>query len=182
MKTDNRGVSLVEVLVVIGIMAILASLTASAAGYLTRGNVKKASKTVYSMLVASRTDSMAKSGTWVLTFSQNPEGRFQLESSVTDLVLSGGTTYSGSDEKQMLEKNITGLSVAGVAVDASTPIAIEFAKNTGAVSRIYVVGGSDIKATTDLAGYADVVITAYGNTFTNRLYYLTGDVEQNPTD
>lgn len=174
MKTDNRGVTLIEVIVVIAIMMVLTATSVSAMSYLARGNVKKAAKTVYSFITQSRTDSMAKSGKWSLTIKKDGNNYvlvtectgFYINGALQDCLDADGKAY----DKVVLDSNVTGITCNGVLIDDSTSYVINFKKNTGEVEKI---NGSKPSG-----GYTDIVISLSGNTRTLRLYYLTGKVEQ----
>lgn len=154
MKSDNRGFSLVEVVVVMAIMVVLVSTSVSALSYLVRGDIKKAAKTLYSSIASNRTNSMAKSGDWIYTVSYE-DNHFVLRS------ICDGTEY----DKEVLSDRVNSITIGGNPLSS-----IKFMKSTGAVSSI---NGTDVTA-----GYADIVITISGNTRTLRLYYLTGKIEQ----
>lgn len=154
MKSNNKGFSLVEVLVVIAIMVILTSASVQALSYLTRGDIKKATKTLYSFIASNRTSSMAKSGEW----------SFEVSNDGTQYIL-----YSMCDGAEFDMEKLSN-RVDSITINGEPLTSIRFAKNTGAVSSI---NGVDV-----VAGYADIVISISGNKQTLRLYYLTGKIEQ----
>lgn len=175
MKMNNRGVSLIEIIVVVAIITILTASSVSAMSYLTRGNAKKAAKTVYSFVTQSRTDAMTKSGNWSLTIKKSGDN-FVLVTECTDFyfggVLRNCLDASGSEayDKTVLDSSVTGITCGGVAVDDANPYVINFKKSTGAVDKI---NGSEATG-----GYTDIVVSLSGNTRTLRLYHLTGKIEQ----
>ncbi len=154
MKSNNSGFSFVEVIVVIAIMVVLTSSSVQALSYLTRGDIKKATKTLYSFIASSRTNSMAKSGEWI--FEVSHDGTQYVLRSLCD-----GVEY----DMEKLSNRVGSITINGDALTS-----IKFAKNTGAVTS---VNGIDV-----VAGYADIVISISGNERTLRLYYLTGKIEQ----
>lgn len=154
MKSNNKGFSLIEVIVIIAIMAVLTASSMSALTYLLRGDIKKATKTLYSSITSSRTSSMAKAGDW--TFVVEHDGTSYVLRTMCD-----GVEY---------ESEVLSYRVSSITIDGSPLTSIKFVKNTGAVSSI---NGGDV-----LAGYSDIVITIGGNQQTLRLYYLTGKIEQ----
>lgn len=161
MKLDNRGFSLVELLVVVGILAILTTMTASAASYLSRGNIKHATKTLYSAITSNRTYSMAKAGEWEFVVTQE-NGKYVLLSRNYPTTT---TTVPDEYAKDVLTERITGITIDGVPLDS-----IKFAKSTGAVKSI---NGADVTS-----GYSEIVINMSGATSKLKLYYLTGKVDQ----
>lgn len=60
MKTDNKGFSYVELILVIAIMAILVGLTALSMGLVSRTNVTRGAEKLYSSLSQARSASLAK--------------------------------------------------------------------------------------------------------------------------
>lgn len=167
---NNKGFSLVEMLVVIAIMAILASVSVSAMGYLMRGDIKKAAKTLYSEIASNRTYAMAKQGDWLFSVD-NSSGVFVLSSMNTT---SGGTiTYS----EETLSNRVSSIEVMIYSADGSvisdyTALnTISFKKSTGAVNEI---NGASV----NYGGFADIKISISTSGMVLRLYFLTGKIEQ----
>lgn len=177
MKINNRGISLIEVIVVVAIMMVLTATSVSAMSYLVRGNAKKAAKTIYSFVTQSRTDAMTKSGDWTLTIKKSGDNfvlvtectGFSLGGVLQDCLDSAGNAY----DKTVLDSNVTGIMCGGIAIDDANSCVIKFKKSTGEVDKI-----NGHEATASSGGYMDIVVSLSGNTRTLRLYYLTGKIEQ----
>ncbi len=175
-ELDNKGFSLVELLVVIAIMTVLASISISAMSYLTRGDIKKALKTVYSEIASNRTFAMAKPGDWIFEVDSST-GVFVLKSINADEIKADGSfvnpvTYSEeklSDRVSFIQVKIYSAdgSIVSDYTDLST---ITFKKNTGAVEKI---NGTNV----NYGGYADIKVDISGNSRELRLYFLTGKIE-----
>lgn len=174
---NNKGVSIVEMVVVIAIMAVLAAASVSALSYLMRGDIKKATKTVYSEIASNRTYAMAKPGDWVFTVD-NSSGVFVLNSINADEIKDDGTyvnpiTYS----EETLSNRVTSIQVkiykadGTIVSDYADLSSITFKKNTGAVAKVNGIAAN-------YGGFADIKVDISGNTRELRLYFLTGKIEQ----
>lgn len=171
MKLNNKGVSLVELLVVIGIISILAATSVSAAGYLARGDIKKATKLVYSSITTCRTNTMAKTGTWY----------FEVDRSAPQMhlkVMWDEITETFSEE--ILSNRVSGIKViySGAEYDLGK---IDFEKSTGSVKSISTADGSIVydrnNSAYPLAGYADIKVSIDTSSLQLRLNFLTGKIE-----
>lgn len=171
MKLNNKGVSLIEVLVVIGIIAILSTVSVSALVYVNKGDIKKATKTLLSEITSARTYSMAKTGDW----------KFEVVHNGSSFVLN---TIGGADNysEAVLSNRVDNIKVVTNSGATGTLGGIVFQKNTGAVMSITDSTGAILYsrsgAGSSLAGYADITVSISGNERTLRLYYLTGKIEQ----
>lgn len=171
MKLNNKGLTLIEVIVVIAIMAVLTTTSVNAVSYVLKGDIKKATKTLYSAITSTRTNAMAKTGGWQFTVTH--DGTKYSLNSVWDEIAEPFST-------EVLSNRVDSITVtcSGATMNLSS---IEFEKNTGAVRTI--VGDAGViynraSSGSPLAGYADIVISISGNKQTLRLYYLTGKIEQ----
>lgn len=161
-KNDNRGLSLIEVVVVVGILVILAGTTASAMSYMVRGNVKEAAKSTYSAIASNQTYAKAKSGDWTLVCMHNGT-QYVLQSICSEVA----TPY----EETLLSNRVTSVKYKdSTAADYTDLLTLQFKKNTGAVAAI---NGAAVPS----AGYADIQVAIEGNLANLRLYYLTGEIE-----
>lgn len=174
---DNQGFSFIEMIVVIAIMAVLAASSVSAMSYLLRGDIKKATKTVYSEIASNRTYAMAKPGDWIFTVD-NSSGVFVLESINAESINADGSYVNPviySEEK--LSNRVSSIEVKICAADGSmisdyTPLSsIAFKKSTGAVKAVNGVAAN-------YGGFAEIKVDISGNNRVLRLYFLTGKIEQ----
>lgn len=164
-KLNNKGFSLIEIIVVVGIMAILAVSSISLTSYLMRGNVKQATNTLYTAIASNQTFSKAKSGDWQLVID-NSTGVYKVKSVCTN---TSGTV--DEYEEYVLSDRVSTVLIKDSADSGYTPFtSLEFQKNTGAVATIN-------GATVPKAGYADIQIDISGNKAYLRIYYLTGEIE-----
>lgn len=174
---DNKGVSFVEMIVVVAIMAILAASSVSAMSYLLRGDIKKATKTVYSEIASNRTYAMAKPGEWIFTVD-NSSGVFVLDSINAEKINADGTYVNPVNySEETLSDRVSSIEVkiykadGSLVSDYTALTSISFKKSTGAVNKINGVAAN-------YGGYADIKIDISGNDRVLRLYFLTGKIEQ----
>lgn len=182
---DNRGVSLVEVLVVMAILTILTTISVSSLNYVIRGDIKKATKTLYSAIASNRTYSMAKPGRWTFNVFTDAEGVYQYQSVKLEEKDGSGVVTSPeiiydeekfSNRVDFIRVCIYGANESLIA-DYSDLVSIVFKKNTGAVDSITTTGNV-YKASDNPGGFADIMIDIAGNNRILRLYFLTGEIEQ----
>lgn len=174
---DNKGVSIVEMIVVIAIMAVLTASSVSAMSYLMRGDIKKATKTVYSEIASNRTYAMAKPGEWIFTVDSS-SGVFVLNSINAESIADDGSCVNPTNySEETLSNRVSSIEVkvynadGSVVSDYTALSSISFKKSTGAVSKI---NGTN----TNYGGYADIKVDISGNNRVLRLYFLTGKIEQ----
>lgn len=171
MKLDNRGFTLVEVVVVVSIIAVLSVFSFNALNYVNKGDIKEATNTLYSEIMSSRTSSMARTGEWY----------FQVSHDGTSFILETIWDQEATSVSRVpLSYRVDSIKATynGTTVDLAT---IEFQKNTGAVKKITGVGGVLYDRSlpgASLAGYCDIVLNLDGNERKLRLYFLTGEIER----
>lgn len=172
---DNKGASLLEVMVIIAIMAVLGASTLSYMGYLVRGDIKKATKTVYSAISSTQTLAKARTGEWVFSVDVDAEGLYNLVTTTYDVEPDGSLINPLEVDRIKLEQKVTGINVNqysadGTAISADPFSSMTFVKNTGAVKAI---NGTNVVN----GGYCEIEINISGNYKFIRVYYLTGKIE-----
>lgn len=143
---NNKGFSLVEMLIVIGVMAILTGIVATSVALVNNANVSRAAKTFESLLNQSRTQSMAKgSDAGKLTITkENGKVYGQIGTGEKELICSrnidvyfnaynNGTSYTirdYTDGAKMADGDVRVIRFAtsGVAVKNSTVVPVEDTK------------------------------------------------------
>lgn len=100
MRKDDRGFSLVELIITMGIMAILAGVTVFAVGYINTGKTKKASTALDNQLDYIQTETMTKKGTAYLYLYKTADG-------IYTYVHTTDTTYpDGFTSRTQLDSNL----------------------------------------------------------------------------
>lgn len=119
---QNKGVTLVEVLIVIAILAIMTGAAGISISLLYSRNAEKCAKTVNTMLETARMNSLAKSGTYYFALdTEDHECRIE----------------PGVESKELPERvNITLESEGSYDLSVNTEIEIEFDKSTGKVKAL----------------------------------------------
>lgn len=155
---DNRGFTLVELIVVMLIMAVLA--TGSVAGYnlLHVGSAKRASERILSVLSEVQMENLAKNEAYSLVITQNSQGDYVLS------VSCDGSSVS-SEVLNMRNGRISFETGAGstIEVGPSAKLEVCFRKDTGGVKKN---GEGEI--------ITRIRITSNGDTFYIRMVTATG--------
>ncbi len=179
-QLNNKGFSLVELLVAIALMGILVGLAAYSITVMRSGDTKRASKTIAGQISGMRNDTLAMAGDWQLELV-NDNGVYKLY------------TYTNGENKEYTNlgnriKIYYKNSEAGseVLLDKDTKLIIRFVQGTGKVSGMYTATAVDMNAVTDITHAASVMSTGYctfrmtnssgggGEDF--KLYYETGTI------
>ncbi|MDD6571019.1 MAG: prepilin-type N-terminal cleavage/methylation domain-containing protein [Thermoflexaceae bacterium] len=187
LKNDNRGVSVVEMTVVIAIMAVMITVALSVVSYILKGDIKKATKTVYSEISSNHTQSMVKPGKWIFKVDSS-SGNIMLQSIREEYSYednSGATITVPAVEfsRETLSERVNSIEVRVYDAEGSSvefcgssewvPLtSIRFKKNTGAVDKI------NEQPLPNTSGYAHIKVSILGNERLLILYFLTGEIQQ----
>jgi len=161
---DHRGVSLVELIVVLAIMGVLAGAGVSLFGTLTGAKLNEASDKITAALGRTRTEALSRSDA-EFTLYQNANGKYYV-----DIYYSGntgGTTITeevGASQLSMSYSNSDGTTTV---ISGTNQLKIQFDRSTGAIKSAYESNGSSIYT-------KNIVISAGTRTKTITLYTLTG--------
>lgn len=166
MKKDQRGFSMVELVVVIAIIGVLVGASVSLLGYLRYANNQKAVETVSDMLNRMRITSMSRQGPQYLYIYRLSDGYYM---KLTDVLLD---TYDdaalGSDGTKIcssgiaISMNMTGGTPTDLQIQNQV-IRIVYKRN-GVLNDNTAAGGSN----------ADQIIFTSNTTYTIRIYTSTG--------
>ncbi len=131
-RNNNKGFSMVELIVTIAIMAILTGSFVSAAGYLKYANAKAGAKKVNTQLSELRIDSMSKMQTPYM-YLYNISGNTYMK------VVTGNNANAATISNGILDKNTTKVgntqikvSCDGTVISAGNQVQISMNKSTGA--------------------------------------------------
>lgn len=127
MKKDNKGFSLIELLIVLAIMGLLVGTTVNVWYYFRQADVKQASKLINTMLEYTRTNTMSINANWEM----------KIEKDITDdtyyvTVYRNGNLW----RKNELGKRISIYTVKGSAeteITSSVSASITFKMDTGGI-------------------------------------------------
>lgn len=165
MKKDQRGFSMVELIVVIAIVGILMGASVSLIGHIRSANIQKAVETVSDMLDRQRINSMTKQGTHYLYIYRLDDGYYMKALSdklitYNDGLLGTGGTKICSDAISVSMQNGAG--------------SIETMQKKNQIIRIVFKKSGALNTDPDSGTTYDHIIFTGNGTYTIELYASTG--------
>ncbi len=156
-RIDNRGISLVELIVVITIMAVMTGITALGVGIMFTKDASYVAVRIDDELTEARMLSMSRSGafTYVLHYDNGDPASGYIQ------ILEGDATRANNTEfkKVAFDKSVK-ITVTGEGVSSTSPasgnISIVFNKAQGNVQEIGSVGPAPTYAYTKIADAKEV--------------------------
>lgn len=169
---NNKGFSLLEMIIVIAILAVVASVSFVGLGYLYSTNIKSSVKKINSSLLKTQNYTMAKSNGGrdvYMRINQASDGNYYIEY----WRVSGETRVKIQDDEKIGKKNLTVTchkddgSTATVSV--GSPVDVYFNRSTGGL--LPITAGGDVY-------WSKIEITANGaNRCTVTISKVTGKTE-----
>jgi prepilin-type N-terminal cleavage/methylation domain-containing protein len=171
MKKDNKGFSLVELIVVIAIMGVFAGMLTIGFNVVTNQKSKTAAKELKTTLQTVRTTAMSKTGTYGCRIAQNDEGTLVVQRVTITKDAGGNPIYNVSEEIELDSRiTITASCTTGV-VTTDQGIVLGFEKSSGAFKSCT----NDVG--TDLGTCKELIIKRNSDTVKLKLSASTGKVE-----
>lgn len=176
-KLGNKGMSFVEIIVVIAIMAIVAGGTMAVTGLISSGDAKKAAKTVGTQLNDLKNKTLSIYGSWQGEIGLNADDVFEVcivkNGEVFERTPLGSridvSFYAGGDTSG---KDVTAYSKE-YTLSGTDKLVIVYSQSTGAIESVKV--GSDNAM--DYDPTSGVIRVASGdNIYMLKLYYKTGKI------
>ncbi len=131
--TDDRGISLVELIIVISIMAIMTGILSLGISLMFSRDANYAAVRIDDALTETRTLAMSKSGDFTCSIhidNINPKAAYPNGSYVQ--IMQGGSEY----KRILLDKNVT-IEVDGDGTEVTdNPLVFEFSKSKGSLSTV----------------------------------------------
>ena len=129
MKVNNKGFSLVEIIIVIALLGIIAGILAGNNGYLTNSAVKGLSQSIKSSIGETRIKAMGKQQTVICIYKDASDGQYykQIYSKVNDSVVAGEKDLLGKSYPEV--KYMVGATE--YTLDTSNYLLIGFDRSTG---------------------------------------------------
>lgn len=181
-KLNNKGFSLIELLVAIALMGILVGLAAYSITVMRSGDTKRASKTMSGEIAAMRSNTLAVAADWQYEIV-NDDGTYKL------YTYKNGDVYDYTNLGARIKLYYTdkeGGAETEIAKD--TKLIIKFVQGSGKVSGMYKVSSGAMDAVSDISyatritgeGYCTLKATnaTGGGAEDFKLYYETGTVIQ----
>ena len=167
MKKDNRGFSLVEMVIVIGIVVILASLLRASTYTLFSSSTRNCAEKINAFIAKGRVDAMSRSGDILIFIGTDSEGVYGEYYGPDGLI---GKRERLGDTRVKLEFSVPGLG--GTAPIDSIPLALAFNRATGGLREFGPSGGT----VTNFAGgsTAQILITSAGKPYKVTIVATTG--------
>jgi len=144
LNSNNKGVSFVELVVVVAILAVMAATMSYGLTLLVNADSKKASKNLYQALSQLRNDTLSQTGTWY--------GELRRTSSNGQYTF---TTYREDDQTHVVEQKdqiqlgsrltITGVGNSTTTVSDTNYIRIYFTPGSGTVKSILDYANASLK-------------------------------------
>lgn len=181
-QLNNKGFTMIELLVVIVLMAALVGLATYSITVMRSGDTKKASKTMSGELAALRSNTLAIAGDWQYEIVNN-DGKYMLytykDGNLYDVTSVGSRIkiyYKSSETAE--EKELT----------KDNKIIVKFVQGSGKVGGLYTATSVDMNSATDVSLATSIKSTGCcifkmtNNRGTGvedfRLYYETGAIVQ----
>lgn len=174
-KLNNRGFSLLELIVVIAVMIVLVGAVIVSSSILDGSYVKEAESSIKDYLAIARTKSMSVAAKeWFMTITKDGDGYAVRVCKTTE---DGGTEVTTVVEEKEFNKRVKvtfGDKVTMNAVDAGSDLRIYFKPSTGGVDKVYL-GATEISKSGGI-GYLSLGRGTYE--ITMKLFYNTGKCER----
>ncbi len=168
MAKDNRGLSLVEIIIVISILSILSVAGVIGVGMISGKPAEQCAENIKVSLLNNRTTALGKFKTDI-TIEDNGSG-IELTENIYGSAPDGTLTVESSKKTKIGESTVsvaysyTDPSSGYTEINSSTPLTISFDRATGAV--ILPPGGTDLY----------IRCSKSDKTYVLQVYHLTGKV------
>ena len=167
LKTNQKGFSLLEMVIVVAIMGVLMGLIGVSLSYLNRTNLKQALNNTIGVMDTAKTTAMTKAGTVGVYFEGTDSGVQVWVAKRAD----DGTVTTYGDAYTISKKFAVTFVSSGSSVELTTSgnVFISFKRTSGAFDSVYVNGSS--------SGQIDQI--QIGNSSNGiKLYWNTGKYEK----
>lgn len=146
-KLNNRGVTFVELVVVIAILAVMAASMAYGVSLLINADAKKASKNMYSQISDLRNQTLSQTGTWYGEIKrESAKGQYVF---TTYRVDNEGNTNQVSRETLGSKITITAKGSGEMVITDTDSVLIYFNAGTGTVKNVKSgVTGAELRSST----------------------------------
>ncbi len=173
LKPNNRGVSFIELIVVVAILAVMASTAAYGVNMLVNADAKKASKNLYQEISDLRNETLAQTGIWYGELSRSSaKGQY-----VFTIYRRDSLGNVNQVRRQNLGSKVT-IKAVGAAENVITDtqsVLLYFNQGTGTVKNVLSgVSGADLCNTSNKFYFK--VESPNGASYTLTLWLNTGKI------
>lgn len=131
MKPNNRGLSLVELVVVIGLMVLLFSLSILGISAMTQARQSQTAVSISAMISKTRINSLAKSGAVYLELSVDAQGDIVCSYFENGRLMNTETLPAAGQSLRYTLKAVSGGADQSLSL-SEAPLRLAFEKSTGA--------------------------------------------------
>lgn len=177
-QLGNKGMSFIEILVVVALMVILAAGTVSIVGLISSGDAKKAAKTVVTDLTDLKNKTLSIYGSWHGELGLNSDGVLEVGIYKSDDCIQSDRLGSRVEAKFYAGGDMNGDDIVNYQKEydlmaADNKVKLVYSQSTGAIESLQV-GSDDVIKLNGNCGYIKVFA---GNTvYILKLYYKTGKI------
>lgn len=169
MRKDNRGFSLVEMIIVIAIAAILAGASATMVRQISFANTEKAAETIATTLDRERITAMSKAGNGYIYIYQLDDGYYMKTLHGVSLDAYDASFLDNSGHKICSNRiEIYKDSTSGTKVEGSNIIRIHYTK-TGVFADTNVFSGTEVEGRIVVTGVGTRTLSLIKTTGKNYL-------------
>ena len=171
---DHRGVSLVELIVVMAIMAVLAGAGVSLFGTLTGAKVSEASDKITAALSRTRTEALSRSDASFTLYQNTTDKRYYVDIYYTSSNAGGETITEAVGASQLIIKYYDSTGAENT-INTTNSLKVKFDRSTGAIKPFV---NSDGTVLTDTNGseivLKRILITSGDRNKNIQIFALTG--------
>ena len=166
-KTNNNGLTLMELIVVVAIMAVLVGTTVIGIGILSSGDAEKASKNIRSVLNEVRTDTLSIQADWSAKI-HNDDGTY------TIAVYRDGEEYDTIDLGYRID---IFYGDGREAIEDGDELTISYRQSSGAVKKITISKkGAEAQDIAEDTSEFKITVSNSGSDFVLTLWKETGKI------
>ena len=188
MKLNNKGFSLMELIVVIAIVVVLAGAAAVTVSMLDSSYVEDAERGIKDYMSLTRTKSMSVSAKdWYMTIGKESGDYYAYLYKVEEEIVADGGVDKAVDKIQLIDKKKLGSSVSITyskdkeatsvkSISDTAALELHFDPATGKVNKVVYPGVDSASDLSDGIGYIGIKRNDYSINL--KVYYNTGKCER----
>ena len=179
-QLDNKGFSLLELLIVMAIIVVVSVATTVSLSVISKGNAKKVNKNLYSTLSSLKTTTMSKTGDWYMEVKKSGN-QYEINTyRVTEVKdADGKVTGTETTLEESYKCSSSRISIAyktNLKSDDNNSIKISFSRSDGSCNKVESSDGTNLLDSTKYGNKGTFVISVSKNIYESTLWYKTGRV------